>query len=58
VRLGIGGPWAPIGRLAALPRLWGGQGRWRKLAAGRNWAIFIVVRDNRIDPGEGRKAGE
>jgi hypothetical protein len=44
--------WFPLPRLAALAGLWGGRGRVIKVAAGRRWAILLIVRDLTINPND------
>lgn len=42
--------WIPLHRLATLTNLWGGAGKFRKVAAGRNWSLLLVRRDDSTPP--------
>lgn len=40
--------WIPLHRIAVLANLHGGGGKFRKVAAGRNWSLLLVRRDDSI----------
>lgn len=41
-------PWIPLRRISVLRHSWGGAGKFRKLAAGRNWSLLLVRRDRTL----------
>lgn len=42
--------WHPLPRLANIVNLWGGRGRFRRIATGRTWALILIRRDDTINP--------